>query len=38
LLLASLVFLYPKEAPCIPQKGAFEPLFAGVRGIGILRS
>jgi hypothetical protein len=25
LLLASLVFLYPKEAPCIPQRGAQAP-------------
>src|SRR5215218_9455965 len=38
LLLASLVFLYPKEAPCILQKGAFEPLFTRVRGSRILGS
>jgi hypothetical protein len=32
------VFLYPKEAPCIPQKGAFEPLFTEVPGRRILRT
>jgi len=37
-LLPSLVFLYPEEAPCIPQKGVLEPLFTQPRRRGILRS
>jgi hypothetical protein len=38
LLLPSLVFLYPEEAPYIPQEAVFEALFIRVRGIRILRS